>query len=226
MERDSWSFGRLSTASRIYHHQSTLKSHPDFFVEFEDFDGEEEDIRLDFPCPFCSEDFDLVGLCFHLDEEHPSEAKSGVCPVCATRVGTNMVGHITTQHVNFLKGQHKLKPHKGEYSTVSFSRKELQDEHFRSIFGGLPSPISTSKMALDPLLSFLQKASASDLSDDLQSTSSAEVVIEEQSLEETSVEGNSEPLPPPVSDKDQEEKAQRCKFVQGLLWSTILDDSL
>lgn len=82
-----------------------------------------------------------------------------------------------------------MKPHKGEYSTVSLSRKELQDEHFRSIFGGLPSPISTSKMALDPLLSFLQKASASDLSDDLQSTSSAEVVIEEQSLEETSVEG-------------------------------------
>lgn len=37
---------------------------------------------------------------------------------------------------------------------------------------------------------------------------------------------NSEPSLPPVSDKDQEEKAQRCKFVQGLLWSTILDDGL
>lgn len=32
--------------------------------------------------------------------------------------------------------------------------------------------------------------------------------------------------PSPLSDKDQEEKAQRCKFIQGLVLSTILDDGL
>ncbi|XP_024025867.1 protein DEHYDRATION-INDUCED 19 homolog 3 isoform X2 [Morus notabilis] len=224
MEHDGWSFAGLSAASlrsTYHHHQSTLKSHSDFYIEFEDFDGDDEDLRLDFPCPFCSEDFDLVGLCCHLDEEHPSEAKSGICPVCATRVGMNMVGHITTQHVNFFKN---LKPHKGECLALSFSRKELQDEHFRSIFGGSPSPVSTSKMALDPLLSFLHKAPTSEKSDDLQSISSAEVVLEEKTSEEASLEGNSRP--PPLSDKDQEEKAERCKFVQGLLWSTFLDDGL
>ncbi|EXB95721.1 hypothetical protein L484_007471 [Morus notabilis] len=199
MEHDGWSFAGLSAASlrsTYHHHQSTLKSHSDFYIEFEDFDGDDEDLRLDFPCPFCSEDFDLVGLCCHLDEEHPSEAKSG----------------------------HNLKPHKGECLALSFSRKELQDEHFRSIFGGSPSPVSTSKMALDPLLSFLHKAPTSEKSDDLQSISSAEVVLEEKTSEEASLEGNSRP--PPLSDKDQEEKAERCKFVQGLLWSTFLDDGL
>lgn len=31
---------------------------------------------------------------------------------------------------------------------------------------------------------------------------------------------------PQLSDKEQEEKARRCEFVQGLLLSTILEDSL
>ena len=50
----------------------------DFCIDIEDFDGD-DDLRGDFPCPFCSEDFDLVGLCYHIDEEHTSEARSGVC---------------------------------------------------------------------------------------------------------------------------------------------------
>ena len=50
----------------------------EFFIEIDDFDGD-EDLRLEFQCPFCSEDFDLLGLCYHIDEEHHSEPKSGVC---------------------------------------------------------------------------------------------------------------------------------------------------
>ena len=33
---------------------------------------------MDFPCPFCSEDFDIGCLCCHIDDEHPDEA-FGVC---------------------------------------------------------------------------------------------------------------------------------------------------
>lgn len=29
-------------------------------------------------CPFCAEDYDVVGLCCHIDEEHTIEAKNGV----------------------------------------------------------------------------------------------------------------------------------------------------
>jgi hypothetical protein len=29
-------------------------------------------------CPFCGEDFDFVGLCCHIDDEHAVEAKTGV----------------------------------------------------------------------------------------------------------------------------------------------------
>lgn len=40
-------------------------------------DGDDE-LKAEFLCPFCVEDFDVVGLCCHIDEEHPVEAKNGV----------------------------------------------------------------------------------------------------------------------------------------------------
>ncbi|RWW41046.1 hypothetical protein BHE74_00053487 [Ensete ventricosum] len=50
----------------------------DLYLGFEELDGGEDDPRAEFPCPFCSEDFDIVGLCCHIDDEHPVEAKNGV----------------------------------------------------------------------------------------------------------------------------------------------------
>lgn len=44
---------------------------------FEEIDVE-ADVREEFPCPFCSEYFDIVSLCCHIDDEHPVEAKNGV----------------------------------------------------------------------------------------------------------------------------------------------------
>ncbi len=49
----------------------------DMFMGFEEIDGD-DDIREEFPCPFCTEFFDIVGLCCNIDEEHPVEAKNGV----------------------------------------------------------------------------------------------------------------------------------------------------
>lgn len=49
----------------------------DPFLGFEEIDGEEE-FREEFACPFCSDFFDIVSLCCHIDEDHPMEAKNGV----------------------------------------------------------------------------------------------------------------------------------------------------
>lgn len=43
----------------------------------EEFEGEDEQ-NAEYLCPFCTEDFDMVGLCCHIDEEHAVEAKNGV----------------------------------------------------------------------------------------------------------------------------------------------------
>ncbi|MBA0603262.1 hypothetical protein Gorai_003413, partial [Gossypium raimondii] len=112
MDADSWS-ARLSSASKRYQSALQLRSEnglivwnwvesADMLMGFEEIDGEDE-IREEFRCPFCSEYFDIVGLCCHIDDEHPVEAKNGVCPVCAMRVGVDMVAHITLQHGNIFK---------------------------------------------------------------------------------------------------------------------------
>lgn len=50
----------------------------DSFSGGEEMEGE-EGLRQEFLCPFCGEDFDMVGLCCHIDEEHMVEVKNGVC---------------------------------------------------------------------------------------------------------------------------------------------------
>ncbi|MED6195842.1 hypothetical protein PIB30_041720 [Stylosanthes scabra] len=95
----SWT-ARLSSASKRYH--AALHSRSDMFLGFDENDVD-DDIREEFLCPFCSEYFDIVGLCCHIDEEHPVETKNGVCPVCTLRVGVDMVAHITLQHGSILK---------------------------------------------------------------------------------------------------------------------------
>lgn len=49
----------------------------DLCIDLEEFEGEDES-KAEYPCPFCPEDFDLLGLCCHIDEEHPIEATAGV----------------------------------------------------------------------------------------------------------------------------------------------------
>lgn len=216
----SWS-SRLSSASRRY--QAALQSRSDMFMGFDENDAD-EDIREEFLCPFCSEYFDIVGLCCHIDEEHPMEAKNGVCPVCALRVGVDMVAHITLQHGSIFKMQRKRKSRKGgSYSTLSLLRKELREGNLQSLFGGSPCIVSSSNAAPDPLLSSfispLGNESASSQSHTHTETSSSKKLSDE-------VVSKSHVEAPTMSVKDKEEKTKRCEFVQGLLMSTIFDDDL
>ncbi|XP_021283105.1 protein DEHYDRATION-INDUCED 19 homolog 3-like [Herrania umbratica] len=220
MDADSWS-ARLSSASKRY--QSALQSRSDMFMGFEEIDGE-DDIREEFPCPFCSEYFDIVGLCCHIDDEHPVEAKNGVCPVCAMRVGVDMVAHITLQHGNIFKMQHKRKSRKGgSHSTLSLLRKELREGNLQSLFGGSSCIVSSSNSAPDPLLSSFILPMVDDFVS-VQPHLSSETSTTKKSSDANKSERHVQSSP--LSVKDQEEKAKRCDFVQGLLLSTILDDIL
>ncbi|KHN20377.1 Protein DEHYDRATION-INDUCED 19 like 3 [Glycine soja] len=225
MEDETLSFV-LSTASRSY--QSRLKSHFELFIDLDEVNGDEE-LRTAYPCPFCAENFDLLELCCHVDLDHPIEAKSGICPVCTLWIGTNMVHHIAAQHGNLLKISFlvyclieihlKSKCYKDEpYPALYFSSKGERDGHWQSFSTGL-SP-TTSKAASDPWLSFLCGPSAVDECENVQPDSSSEVSIEEIHSNDNVLERD---VQPSLSDKDQIEKAQHIKFVQGLLMSTILD---
>ncbi|XP_022770863.1 protein DEHYDRATION-INDUCED 19 homolog 3-like isoform X2 [Durio zibethinus] len=217
MEDDTWSFA-FSASSRSY--QSTLKSQ-NLCIDFEEIE-EDDELKTEYPCPYCSEDFDLLGLCCHIDEEHHLEAGYGVCPVCSLRVGMNMVDHITTQHGNIYKSNRKLKFCKGNsYSTLSSLRKDLDDAHYQSLLARSWSSLSSSNTAPDPLLSFLSYAPPADSSEGVQSASSTEVSLEVKGSDENMLEKDVHSSP--LSDKENLEKAKMCEFVQGLLLSTIFD---
>ncbi|XP_022989467.1 protein DEHYDRATION-INDUCED 19 homolog 3-like isoform X1 [Cucurbita maxima] len=219
MDADPWT-SRLSSASKRY--QSSLLSRSGMFMGFEELEGD-DDIREEFPCPFCAEYFDIVGLCCHIDEEHPIEAKNGVCPVCDTRVGVDMVAHITLQHANIFKMQRKRKSRKGgSHSTLSLLRKELQEGNLQSLFGG-SSYLVTSNSVPDPLLSSFILPLADDYGNvqpRLPAESSSVKSNSQVKLSERSIPSS------PLSMQDKEEKAKRSGFVQGLLMSTILGDNL
>ncbi|PHT99001.1 Protein DEHYDRATION-INDUCED 19 -like protein 3 [Capsicum chinense] len=226
---DSWS-ARLSSASRRY--QSSFQSRSgmkwenleaEMLMGFEELDVD-DDIREEFPCCFCSEYFDIVGLCCHIDDEHPVEAKNGVCPVCTMRVGVDMVAHITLQHGNIFKISFIEKSRRaGSHSTLSLLRKELREGNLQSLFGGSSCVVSSTSTAPDPLLSSF----ILPMGDDFKSTpthSPAETVSAKKNSIVATLERKVQQ--PPMSVKDQEEKAKRSLFVQGLLLSTILDDNL
>ncbi|KAH1259056.1 Protein DEHYDRATION-INDUCED 19 2 [Glycine max] len=222
MEDETLSFV-LSTPSRSY--QSRLKSHFELFIDLDEVNGDEE-LRTAYPCPFCAENFDLLELCCHVDLDHPIEAKSGhqfaafvsslpesffcslpfiFIPLCTSFTGD--YSHL------------KSKCYKDEpYPALSFSSKGERDGHWQSFSTGL-SP-TTSKAASDPWLSFLCGPSAVDECENVQPDSSSEVSIEEIHSNDNVLERD---VQPSLSDKDQIEKAQHSKFVQGLLMSTILD---
>ncbi|CAH8360253.1 unnamed protein product [Eruca vesicaria subsp. sativa] len=184
------------------------------FLGFEEVEGEDE-FREEYACPFCSDYFDIVSLCCHIDEDHPNDTINGVCPVCAVKVSSDMVAHITLQHANM-----KRKPRRGgAQSMLSILKREFPDGNFQSLFEGSSRLVvpSSSSIAADPLLSSFISPMADGLF--ITEPSSAKKTLN-HSLPERSVEKKS------LSAEDHREKLKQSEFVQGIFSSMILDDDL
>ncbi|KAK9215653.1 hypothetical protein WN944_007658 [Citrus x changshan-huyou] len=213
MDADSWS-ARLSSASKRY--QSALQSRSEMFMGFEEIDGD-DDIREEFPCPFCSEYFDIVGLCCHIDDEHPVEAKNGIA------LELRITYWILLMIRAFCLQRKRKSRRGGSHSTLSLLRKELREGNLQSLFGGSSCIVSSSNAAADPLLSSFILPVADDCVSGQSPFATAANSAKKSSAAKVSVRNVQSA---PVSLKDQEEKAKRSDFVQGLLLSTILDDIL
>ncbi|EPS69299.1 hypothetical protein M569_05467, partial [Genlisea aurea] len=74
----------------------------------------------DLACPFCNEDFDVLGLCCHIDADHRMEVKLGICPVCGAKV---VVGNMASHKHQSIRSR----------SAISTLRKDLQEKHLRII---------------------------------------------------------------------------------------------
>ena len=96
MDSEFWT-SRLAAAKRQY---ALQHNHP--ISHLDDFDVEEE-VRPDFSCPYCYEDFDIGSLCSHLEDEHSCESRVTTFPVCSAKVARDMLSHITLQHGHLFK---------------------------------------------------------------------------------------------------------------------------
>ncbi|CAN8269583.1 unnamed protein product [Cochlearia groenlandica] len=174
---------------------------------YEELEGE-DDSKAEFICPFCAEDFDIVGLCCHVDEEHPVEAKNGVCPVCTKRVGLDI---------------RRRRLRRGGYSSAYLSlKKELREANIQSLLDGSSSFAPSMNIDSDPLLSSFMfnsppaKESANKSATLVSDGTSATKGTQKESLKRDVREA-------PLSGEDKE-KAKKSEFVRGLLLSTMLGE--
>ncbi|KAK6937334.1 Protein dehydration-induced 19, C-terminal [Dillenia turbinata] len=174
--------------------------------EDDDYDDESEDPIPEFSCPFCWEHFDMLGLCCHVDEAHPVDAKSGF--VYDEYILKSLTKSYIRRNIRLRNGE--------SVSALSLSRKGFLKGHAER-----SSPvISSSNPSQDQLLSSLiYQLSTTDKLGTLQpSSSTAESPVE--SSDKSIIEKNVFLYP---LTKEDHEKAQRCEFVQGLMMSMILD---
>ncbi|CAH2044511.1 unnamed protein product [Thlaspi arvense] len=230
MDSDSWS-DRLASASRRY--QLDFLSRSDNFLAFEEVE-EEDDFREEYACPFCSDYFDIVSLCCHIDEDHPMEANNGVCPVCAVKVSSDMFSYIFNDHFTYaihsLTETYVTRKRKsrrgGAQSMLSILKREFPDGNFQSLLEGssrFVSSSSSSNIAADPLLSSFISPMPDELfisESSLCAETSSAKKTSNQGLPERNVEKKS------LSAEDHREKLKQSEFVQGILSSMILEDDL
>ncbi|KAL8260160.1 hypothetical protein R6Q59_028113 [Mikania micrantha] len=238
MDSDFWT-ARLAAAKRQFtmqHHHHQTSSHLDRF-NVDDVEVEEE-IRPDFPCPYCYEDFEIGSLCSHLEDEHSCESKAAICPVCSVKVTRDMLSHITLQHGHMFKLQRRRRLRRvavPNSQALSLLGRDLREAHLQVLLGGgyRSSNITTSSSAANA--SAAAAAADSFLSSLVLNFPGSETEeISKSNLDETSVKNSTSQyiwkssFDPSLSSEEREKRmrqaAGRAVFLQDLLVSTLFGD--
>ncbi|RYR65585.1 hypothetical protein Ahy_A03g011525 isoform A [Arachis hypogaea] len=225
MDSEFWT-SRLAAAKRQYalqHHHPHLDR-----LGMDDFDLEEE-VRPDFPCPYCYEDFDIASLCSHLEDEHSCESRVTICPICSVKVARDMLSHITLQHGHLRRLRRVAIPNS---QTLSLLGRDLREAHLQVLLGGSggyrsSNSSTVSNAATDPFLSSLilnfPACEAEEIS------KSVVTSAEESSAKNTAPSHIwKSSFDPSLSAEEREKRmrqaAGRSGFVQDLFLSTLLGD--
>ncbi|KAK4439973.1 protein dehydration-induced [Sesamum alatum] len=225
MDSDFWRT-RLAAAKR----QFNMQNHHHFSnsqldrINLDDFEIEEE-VRPDYPCPYCYEEFDVASLCSHLEDEHSCESKAIVCPICSVKVAGDMLSHITLQHGHLFKISFLIPIPNSQ--ALSLLGRDLREAHLQVLLGGsgYRSNSATSSAAVtDNFLSSLVLNFSSEADEISKSVMSS---LEESSSRSVASEHMwKSSFHSALSREEREERmrqaAGRSVFVQDLLISTLL----
>ncbi|KAG8635397.1 hypothetical protein MANES_16G031102v8 [Manihot esculenta] len=148
MDSDFWT-SRLVATKRQYtlrhHHQSSYLDG----LSLDDFEVVDE-VRPEFPCPYCYEDFDIASLCSHLEDEHPCKSKVIVCPICSVKVARDMLSHITLQHRHLIAITNS--------QALSLLGRDLREAHLQVLLGsGGPGGYRSINSNFRPSLSYEER---------------------------------------------------------------------
>ncbi|KAI9197884.1 hypothetical protein LWI28_006063 [Acer negundo] len=232
MDSDFWT-SRLAAAKRQYALQHQHQSYHLDRMNIDDFEVEDDQVRPDFPCPYCYEDFDIASLCSHLEDEHSCESKVTVCPICSVKVTRDMLSHITLQHSHLFKLQRRRRLRRvaiPNSQALSLLGRDLREAHLQVLLGGggyRSNSASVSNAATDPFLSSLILNFPTSEAEEI----SKSVIT---SAEDTAAK-NAAPthmwktsFDPSLSREERERRMKqatgRAAFVQDLLLSTLSSD--
>ncbi|CAN0855190.1 Protein DEHYDRATION-INDUCED 19 homolog 7 [Linum grandiflorum] len=213
MASDPWG-SRFSTPSSRRH-----QLRPDLFEDEREL---EDDPKAEFLCPFCAEDFDVLGLCCHMDEEHPVETKNGVS-LLSSCIPPLLIW-FKLKYGHYVQRKRRLRKGGSNSTFSSLLKKELRDGNLQALLGGSSFVASTEP---DPLLSsFMFTPSGLDEPQSVLRAASVETspAMDDSCMINESIIREVEASTPPVSEKETEEKSRRCEYVRGLVLSTILDE--
>ncbi|AQK88431.1 Protein DEHYDRATION-INDUCED 19 [Zea mays] len=229
MDSEHW-ISRLAAAKRFY---AAQLGHSDR-AGMDELEMDEE-VRPEFPCPYCYEDHDVGSLCAHLEEEHPFEPQAAACPVCSEMVTKDMVNHITTQHGYLFKNRRRLRrfiiPGSQALSLLS---RDLREAHLQVLLGGggqrssdNSSSSSATNISADPLLSsFGLGFPTSDAEQASKSTVS--IPDDATTVKEAPAQARKLSIDSSLTSEERELKRKqarvRATFVQDLLLSTLFGD--
>eukprot|EP00268_Persea_americana_P050314 TRINITY_DN545_c0_g1_i2.p1 TRINITY_DN545_c0_g1~~TRINITY_DN545_c0_g1_i2.p1 ORF type:complete len:231 (+),score=29.43 TRINITY_DN545_c0_g1_i2:307-999(+) len=230
MDPDLWA-SRLAAAKRQYslqHHQSSQLDR----LSMDDFEMEEE-VRPDFPCPYCYEEYDIASLCSHLEDEHSFESKVAVCPICSVKVARDMLNHITLQHGHLFKLQRRRRLRRvaiPNSQALSLLGRDLREAHLQVLLGGggyRSSSTSASNTVTDPFLSSLVLNFPGPEAEEI--SKSAVSSVEDTSLKNaTSSQTWRSSFDSSLSYEEREQKMKqatvRAAFMQDMLLSTLFSD--
>ncbi|KAL4205086.1 hypothetical protein AMTRI_Chr01g112940 [Amborella trichopoda] len=197
MDSELWT-SRLAAAKQQYSLQQQ-HSHLDR-LSIDDFEVE-EDVRVDFPCPYCFDDYDIASLCSHLEDEHPFEAK-------VTR--RRRLRRVALSN----------------NSALSLLGRDLREAHLQVLLGGgglRSSSNNSSHIASDSFLSSLVLNLSAPEVEDI--SKSAICGVEDADAKNITPMQTWKPsLCSSLSSEEREQKTRQAGFVQDLLLSTLFGD--
>ncbi|KAK8976491.1 hypothetical protein V6N11_001634 [Hibiscus sabdariffa] len=203
MDSDFWT-SRLAAAKRQYNLQHLHQtSHLDR-LSIDDFEVDDE-VRPDFPCPHCYEDFDIASLCSHLEDDHPYESK------VTRRRRLRRVAIPNSQSLSLLG-------------------RDLRDAHLQVLLGGgayRSSSVNVSNAATDSFLSSLIMNFPASEAEEI--TKSVVTSFEDTAAKKAAPAHMwKSSFDPSLSNEEREKRIRqatgRAGFVQDLLLTTLLKE--